>query len=514
MKLPTTRSALAAPSIIAALAGAGSARATSLGSHAARAQELTVGLDLDDARKELLLGNPDDPNIIIESGRLALYEANCDLALVLLSRPEIARTDEGSSLADIARGCSRVTAATILEKDDARSVEIRYQDEADRALTPFIAETVELARQSLTRDLGATWPKPTRITVVRDLASLSAMTGLPRKDAETTGTVAVAKWGRVTLLSPRASTHGYSWRDTLAHELTHLAVTRATIDRAPLWLQEGVAKREEVRWRTPGPFDGRPSPDAVVQRGIELKLDLPLDRLGPSIAMLPSADAALVAFAEVTSFVAYLASEGPANSLPKLLLAIRGGASIDDALKTATGATLKEWDTKWRAHLAELPRTTLSHGFGLGESRPGERELGRKARLAELLLGRGHAAEALAELDKAPAGLAKDDASLAYLRARILEALGRGEEGAAILSDPRTVAASFGPWWAVRGRLARAKSDDAVADPAFVEAVAVDPLDVEPACEGIEATSAPKDPLGRPLCDAARARHEPDIGKD
>src|SRR5262249_53413253 len=158
--------------------------------------------------------------------------------------------------------------------------------------------------------------------------------------AQTTGTVAVAKWGRVTLLSPRASHHGYSWRDTMAHELTHLAVTRATADRAPLWLQEGVAKREEVLWRAPGPFDARPSPDSIALRGIELKLDLPLDKLGPSLAMLPSADAALVAFAEVTSFVQFYAQSAGADALPKLMREIRTSRTVDDALVRASGADL------------------------------------------------------------------------------------------------------------------------------------------------------------------------------
>src|SRR5262249_48189855 len=161
----------------------------------------------------------------------------------------------------------------------------------------------------------------------------SAMTGLPQEAAQTTGTVAVAKWGRVTLLSPRASQHGYSWRDTIAHELTHLAVTRATIDRAPLWLQEGVAKRGEVRWRPPGPSHDRPSPAAIVMRGTELRLDLPLDKLGPSIAMLPSADAAMVAFAEVTSFVRYYAATQGEDALPRLLQALRDQGSVDDALR-------------------------------------------------------------------------------------------------------------------------------------------------------------------------------------
>src|ERR1700691_2498743 len=102
------------------------------------------------------------------------------------------------SLVDVLRGWVRVTAATVVDKDDEHAVEVRYQDDSDRALTPLIVETVVRARDALTRDLGATWPKPTRITVVRDLMSLSAMTGLPQKDAQTTRTVAVARWRRVS----------------------------------------------------------------------------------------------------------------------------------------------------------------------------------------------------------------------------------------------------------------------------------------------------------------------------
>jgi len=490
------------------------AEARGQSSHAALAEELTIGLDFAEAHKELAAGNPDDPNIVIESGRLALYEADCDLAVVLLARSDVARTDEGSSLGDIARGCSRVTAATVVDRDEAHAVEVRYQDESDRALTPLIVATVTAARDSLTRDLGVTWPKPTRITVVRDSMSLSAMTGLPLKDAQTTGTVAVAKWGRVTLLSPRASQHGYTWRDTIAHELTHLALTRATIDHAPLWLQEGVAKREEVRWRDPGPFDDRPSPDTVVTRGMELKLDLPLDKLGPSIAMLPSADAAMVAFAEVTSFVRFMANESKKDVLPKLLGAMRAGETPDAALHDVTGLGLKEWDTRWRAYLAEKPKEALPAVFGLGGSHADVRELSGRARLAELLLGRNHPAEALREIDRVATPQALEDPSLRYLRARVLEAESSlAQEGATLVGDPKDVASSYGPWWAIRGRWARARGDEPLADASFVEAVATDPLEVEAACEGL-AAGAPKDPLARPLCDAARARMEPDIGKE
>ncbi len=495
-----------------ALALPGASRAGGTSAQATAARDFTIGLDFDDARRELAAGDPEDPDVLLEKGRLALYEADCDGALVTLARSDVAKTDEGSMLGDIARGCVRATAATVVERDDARAVEIRFQDEFDRALAPLIVDTVVKAREALSRDLGVTWPKPTRITVVRDLMSLSAMTGLPERAAQTTGTVAVAKWGRVTLLSPRASHHGYPWRDTIAHELTHLAVTRATVDRAPLWLQEGVAKREEVRWRAPGPFDDRPSPDAIAARGIELKLDLPLDKLGPSIAMLPSADAAMVAFAEVTSFVRFYAATAGDDALPKLLAALRGKKAPDQALMDSSGLDLKAWDARWRAYVAARPAEPLPSIFGLGDVPRDVRELREGVRLAELLYGKNHPAEAQKELDALTMVAAREDPSVRHLRARVLESLGRAKDAEPLVGDPRDVASSYGPWWAIRGRFARTRGDEGVADPSFFEAVSEDPLEVECACEGITPESRPKE--GGLLCDAARAAGVPPIGRE
>jgi hypothetical protein len=478
---------------------------------AARAQSLIAGLDYDQARQELASANPDDPNVALERARLAIYELDCDGAVTILGRPELQRSEAAEKLADIARGCQRVTAATAVDRDDERGIEVRWQDEHDRALGPLLFSTVAQARDTLSRDLGVDWPRPTRVVVVRDLLSLSAMTGLPYRSAQTTGTVAVAKWGRVTLLSPRASLHGYAWRDTLAHELTHLAVTRASRDRGPLWLQEGVAKREEVRWRDPGPFDDRPSAIAIVQRGQEQKLGLPLDKLGPSIAMLPSADAAMVAFAEVTSFIRYYAECESDQALPKLLAELKTGKEPDVALVAASGANLKAWDAKWRAYVAAQPREPLPASFELGsERRDAARrtDLRDRSRLAELLLARGHPAGALDELDhiggSVPHGMV--DPGISWIRARALEGVDRREAAEPLVADPTQVVASYGPWWATRGRWARLRGDEATATASFIEAVAADPFDVEAACESVEPSPAvPPDASKAPLCDAARA---------
>ncbi|MBK6695546.1 MAG: hypothetical protein IPG50_25530 [Myxococcales bacterium] len=472
----------------------------------AKARDLTLGLDLDDARRLLDVAAkaaPTSIEVALERVRLAIYDGDCDAALAILARPELQKLEVGAALAEISGGCARVTAATHIERDDARGIEIRYQDDEDRALTPVLVETIVAAREALTRDLGVTWPKTTRFVVVRDLLSLSAMTGLPYDAARTTGTVGVAKWGRVTLLSPRASLHGYAWRDTVAHELTHMAITRASLDRAPLWLQEGLAKREEVRWRPPGPFDDRPSPESLVLRGMELKLDLPLDKLGPSIAMLPTADAALVAFAEVTSFVRFLAESGPPNVLPKLLTELRTAKGADEALVAASGRDLKTWDGTWRTWLAAKPKDSIPPGFGLGAAPPNLSELRERARLAELLLGREHPAAALAELRKLPAAAGQDDPVLRTLWGRAHAGLGQSKEAEAVTRDPKELLASYGPWWALRGTLLRGSGVLGDADAAFVEAVAQDPIDIDAACEG--GVELPR-PEKRLLCDAARRR--------
>jgi hypothetical protein len=491
---------------------------------AQRVEMLIAGLDFDLARRDLrtLQGITDDPRFAVERARLAIYELDCDGAAAILGRSDAQRTGDGETLADIARGCQRVTASLSTSKDEKRGIEVRWQDENDAPLAPLLFDTVAEARVALTRDLGVDWPLPTRIVVVRDLLSLSAMTGLPYDSARTTGTVAVAKWGRVTLLSPGATPHGFPWRDTIAHELTHLAVTRATRDRAPLWLQEGVAKREEQRWRDPDPFDDRPSSDTIVQHGMDRGMTLPFDKLGPSIAMLPSADAAMVAFAEVTSFVRFYADSEGVGALPKLFRAIREGRDPNAALVVASGADLKTWDARWRASILSRPRAPLPPLFALGDDKTSAdalRRLRDRVRLAELLLSRGRADGALKELDRIGAdrsatagrdGPVPDDATVLWLRGRALETDNRAADVGPSVDDVRRAASSFGPWWALRGRWANSTGDSNTARTSFSEALSVDPLDPESACESIDVSRAavPADGSG-PVCDAARARAGP-----
>ncbi len=468
---------------------------------ASRARDAILELDLPAGRRALDGADPADVALSVERARLMLFSGDYDGAVSLLSRPDLAATEAGAELGYISLGSARGMAATVTVSDELRGVEVRLQDDDDRALVPMLADVAVQVQKTLMKDLGVELPKPLRIDLVRDQFTLAAMTGLPLEAARTTGTVAVAKWGRVTMVSPRATQQGYPWLDTLAHEMTHLALSRGTRDKAPLWLQEGVAKREETRWREPQPLDNVPSVDVIAVVGLEKGLGRPIDKLGPSIAMLPTPEQAQVAFAEVQSFIRYWTKEVGDDALPQLVLRIRAlddPGDVSRAIKEVSGVDFAEWDRRWRAFLATVPRE-LPADLAPGGSIPNMREIGRRVRLGELLRERGHYPAAVSELARAQAIVPADPSIRCFLAAALLA---QGDRAAAApwvekISD---VHGRQGRWWSLHGLLFA----DRDAAQSFSYGVALDPLDPWVACEEKASPDLPADPLRAALCEAAR----------
>lgn len=471
-------------------------------------------LDVERARSLLEKTDSASPTIAFERARLAIYVGDCDTASAILASAELGSTAEGAGLAELAKSCAKATAGALVQEDKQAGVWIRLQDEADRALVPYIVDVAVRARRQIESDLGTVLPRPLRIDLVRDLFTLSAISGLPVTAAETTGTVAVARWGRVTMISPRATHLGYPWEDTLAHEIAHLALTRASRDRAPLWLQEGVAKREETRWREPRPFDATPSADSVARRALLTGRSVGVDKLGPSIAMLPTPEAAATAFSEVTSFVAYWVRENGVPALHLLSNDLKGGAGEDAnaALRSVTGYDLSAWISKWQSSLLsqmdEEPVTVASapHKRMSGADSPA-----RRTRLGDLLFSRGHSREAASQFEPAVKGLGSEPA-LRFRWARALCDAGREADARAALGRLEDVRSVHGGWQALTGRFSKQAGDGPAAETAFGLGIAVDPLSEDVACEGQWSPrpggkpppALPNDARRRALCEAAR----------
>lgn len=469
-------------------------------------------IDLDRADELLQAAGSEAPAFAIERARLSIYRGSCDLAAATLSNPELTDSKQGASLKALADRCARATVSANVVEDRGRGVWVRLQDDADRALLPFLFEVAARSRDAVEGKLGVHLPRPLRIDLVRDLFSLSAVSGLPLKAAETTGTLAVARWGRVIMLSPRALPLGFPWQDTMAHEITHLLVTRATRDHAPLWLQEGTAKRFESTWREERPFDDPGWAEHLARRALLEGRSVGLDRLGASIAMLPTPEAASIAFAEVTCFLQYLVKEAGEPALRLLLIDLKGvgDKNPDRALLSVTGYTLSEWSRRWQAWL--LTTSAPSPDSRAGRTASG-RDVARRVRLSDLLMKMGHAGSAAQEL--APV-IDRDQRSAAVRFRGAAAWLGVGDPDAAraALGDVDQIDAVNGSWFALHGRLLREVGKEAEARRAFGLGIAVDPLAEDVACEGHRAVPGtpaqsarlPRDPAFESLCRAARAR--------
>jgi hypothetical protein len=260
-----------------------------------------------------------------------------------------------------------------------------------------------------------------------------------------------------------------------------------------------------------------------------------VDKLGPSIAMLPSADAASIAFAEVASFVAYFidASGRPALHLLLQDMKTLGPGSENEALRSVSGYDLPTWIRRWQDHLrttappaSDRPEHDALSGLAglLGETSPADgRDRARRVRAADLLFRRG-APDQSAELLRGAVASDPGSASLRWRLGRSLIAAGGPEAASASAlfagSPEGAVDGPHAGWFALAGRFLRAVADEKRAGEAFALALSLDPYEEDAACEGqfavppaptgggraLEPTVAPlpSDPERRRICEAAR----------
>jgi hypothetical protein len=470
-------------------------------------------IDIERAQRLLEGAHGDSQALALERARLAIYMGDCDRASVILAAPSLGESRDGAFLSEVAKSCAKATVAGFVMEDKARGIWLRMQDDADRALAPYLFDIAARARDAITREMHVDMPRPLRIDLVRDLFSLSAVSGLPVTAAETTGTLAVARWGRVIMLSPRATPLGYPWEDTLAHEITHLLITRATRDHGPLWLQEGLAKRFESRWRSERPFDNPGWADNNARLAAVEGRSIGIDHLGPSIAMLPTAEAAGTAFAEVTSFMKFWIEQNGEPALRLLFADLRGNgaAGPDAALKSVTGYTLAEWNARWQKHLTEGPDTAVKPAHATPGVKGDVRELARRVRLGDLLFSQGQAKAAAIELDPT-LDMSPREPAIRWRVARANLLSDKQEPAAKGLGSLAEIDSLHGPWNGLRGRFLQQSGDHAGARSAFDLGRSLDPLSEDVACEGQLSRkgdpappSFPADPNQKQLCEAARA---------
>src|SRR6202012_3200991 len=101
-------------------------------------------------------------------------------------------------------------------------------------------DVLDHAWQTIGTDLGLQPADPIRVEILGAPADLARTSPLTQAEIETTGTIALSKYNKLMVVSPRATLFGYPWMDTLAHEYTHLLVSRISHDAVPVGVAEGL----------------------------------------------------------------------------------------------------------------------------------------------------------------------------------------------------------------------------------------------------------------------------------
>ncbi len=249
-------------------------------------------------------------------------------------------------------------AARDIMKDHAR-VEgehfvVSYPKGKDEVLVPYVLEALEAQRRALEHDLGWAAPGKVTIEILNDTRELARISTLTEEEIKTSGTIALCKFDKLMIVSPKALVQGYDWLDTAAHEYTHFVVTARTHDNTPIWLHEGIAKYSETRWRGKGGemsgWSARRLRDAVTNDDL-----VTFEQMHPSMAKLPSQELAALAFAEVEAVVAYLEEKGGGALMNHVLDLVGRGVPAEKSVAQALAVPFDTFMSAWKKWVLARP---------------------------------------------------------------------------------------------------------------------------------------------------------------
>ena len=397
---------------------------------------------------------------------------------------------------------------------------IYYPPGPDVVIAELAGEVLDAARATVGEDLGWYPTGKVRVELLARPADLARLSTLTEREIETTGTIALSKYEKLMVVSPRATILGYPWMDTLAHEYVHLVISHVSHDTVPVWMHEGLARFEQSRWRA------APSPTGVVLSATDQQLLatalakrrlISLDAMHPSMAKLPSQEAAALAYAEVYTLIGWLHGKLGYAGLRQILTAQRDGKSAQRAVSEALGKRWLQVEREWQAHLRGLDlgagkaaggrggrRIRFARG-GADDDNVGLDEVAsakakKFARLGGMLRARGQGAAAAIEYEKALAAAGGHEPFVTGKLARTYVELGAHDKAIA-LARPLLALDEHDPTAAVTlGVALAAQGDHGGARAAFEQALRVSPFDPTVRC-GLADTYAH-------LGDAARARRE------
>jgi tetratricopeptide (TPR) repeat protein len=448
-------------------------------------------------------------------GRVLFEQGQYDAAVQALE--EAQRRGAPSGEVEVALRLARSAAEEVkgTEVHESAHFVVRTRPGKDALLVSYALEGLEKAYAALTEDLGVSPPAKIRVEVYESAQSLAHVSPLTVAEIKASGTIALCKYNRLMITSPRALLRGYAWQDTLAHEFTHYLVTQKGRNSVPIWLQEGLAKFLETRWRGQPGLAVDDTSLWLLQKAAREKKLIPFSAMHPSIAKLPTQEMAALAFAEVEAAIRLLYLRGGQTALTNLVAAMARGASDEQAVAQAYGKPFPQFEQDWRESVGKMRKEPQAQAPGAGrplerkqlvfkedakkrapeahDDRPGDPEAKRAARLGEIFFARRRWGAAAHEYGRARAKLPREVPQIARRYAFAQIQLGRFGEAesaleSAVARDPQDEAAQ-----ALYARVLQRRGEAQKARAALDAGIAVDPFDPDLHAVYVDVAKALKD---------------------
>lgn len=471
------------------------------------------------ALQPLLTSRARDPEVELLRGELSFlrgeYEAAAEQLKAALAHAKLSAAElmDARGLMELAASTAAVTRGFVEARSPGGHFILRYRRGKDEVLVPYAGEALEKARAALAADFGgetagadAVLPgAPVRVEIYDEVADLSRVSTLTLSEIETSGTIALCKWNRLMIVSPKALVRGYPWVDTLTHEYAHYVISRVSRNSVPIWLHEGLAKFEERRWR--GPSGGGLSPmlESLLSQALAKKRFITFEQMSPSMAKLPSQEDTALAFAEVETAVEFLHQKLGWPGLRLIIKEMAQGAPDLRAVATVYGAPFGEFERAWKAWLKGRKLRTRAGlytdklRFKKSPSGPGAKKAPAPGdeddsgeitdpkargfmRLGGLLRGRKRLLAAAVEYEKALALLGGAHPLVALKLGRTYLDLGDNDRAAAALEPARELYPDLAGLAAALGSAYLRKGDLRKAVPVLESAIYTSPFDPSVHC--------------------------------
>lgn len=446
--------------------------------------ELIDAWDLETAESHLQQIDEDKKETSYLGGKIKFFRGEYKETIYLLDRAKIGHNDP---FYELAKTTAEKTEG--FRTDESEYFKIRYSPGRDEVLIPYLTDTLKKIRASAGVDLGYVPQEKVLIEIYPDLESFTSVTPLSKDAIANTGTVAICQFNRILITSPRLYLQGYSWLDTVSHEYIHYVLTKLSGNSVPLWLQEGLAKYFEVRWRKDTGGELTPWNKSILKSALATGDIVTFEEMGNSFANLRSARRAALAFAEVESMIEYIVKKYGMETLRKIINEYKNSIDDRDVITRILNISMDGFLNEWKKFTREIildapPEAEVIHpqikefsGTKLSDAEYVKDKNARDAMaLAEILHERGRLDAAIVEYKKA-VKFAPDSPYITNKLCSLLIKKSRINEARQLLENMATLYPDYPQTFINLSKIYITFNDDAELEDSLLKANAINPFD-------------------------------------